>query len=104
MPPGKLVLTGNATPLMKPSPAPDDGALTSQSLSPGSNKAVAVVAPGVRTMTPLGTATWYGVPPAVKSMAPSSTWIVTGALLGRPLAVKALLNQMVLPAGIAVPL
>src|SRR5262249_9034236 len=86
------------------SPAPPDGALTSQSLSFGSKVVEAEVAPGVRTMTPLGTATWYGVPAAVKSIEPLSTCTVTGAALGSPLAVKAPLNQTVAPAGMAVPL
>src|SRR4051812_7023612 len=106
MPPGRLLETGTATPPMNTSPAPLDGALTSQSLSPGSNdaEAEAAVAPAVRTMTPLGTATWYLVPLAVKSIAPFSTCRVTEPVLGSPLAWKAPLNQMVSPAGMAVPL
>src|SRR5437764_13544228 len=104
MPPGSPFGTGIATPSMKTSPAPPDGALTSQSLSPGSNVAEVEVAPGVRTMTPLGTATWQGVPAAVKSIDPLSTCTVTAAVLGNPLAWKAPLNQMVSPAGMAVPL
>src|SRR5947209_16144333 len=99
MPPGRPLGTGSATPPMKTSPAPPDGALTSQSLSVGSNVAAAEVAPGVRTMTPFGTGTWYGVVPTVKSIEAFSTCSVTGADLGRPLAVKAALNQMVSPAG-----
>src|SRR5262245_14313568 len=104
MPPGRPFGTGSATPPRKTSPVPPDGAVTSQSWSVGSNDTVAEVAPGVRTMTPLGTATWYGVPPAVKSIDPFSTCTVTGAVLGKPLAVKAPLNQTVSPAGMAVPL
>src|SRR5436305_1462990 len=104
MPPGRPFGTGSTTPPMKTSPVPPDDALTSQSLSVGSNEVDAEVAPGVRTMTPLGTATWYAVPPAVKSIDPFSTCSVTGAPLGRPLAVKALLNHTLSPAGTAVPL
>ena len=73
IPPGRAVVTGTATPPMKTSPAPLDGALTSQSLSVGSNEADAAVAPGVRTMTPFGTATLWAVPPAVKLINPFST-------------------------------
>jgi hypothetical protein len=40
----------------------------------------------------------------MKSIEPFSTWSVTGAFLGSPLAVKALLNQIVLPARMAAPL
>src|SRR5262245_13141852 len=104
IPPGRPFGSGSSTPPMKTSPAPLDGALTSQSLSVGSNVADAEVAPGVRTMTPLGTATWYGVLPAVKSIDPFSTCSVTGAFAGNPLAVKAPSSQSVSPAGMAVPL
>src|SRR5258708_927332 len=105
MPPGRPLGTDNGAPDTKMSPVPPVGTLVSQSLSLGSNVVDADVAAGSKTMTALGTATLYEVPPAVKPIVSFSTWTVTGPdPLGMPLTVSALLNQRELPAGIAVPL
>src|SRR5262249_8066567 len=40
-------------------------------------------------------------PLAVKLIMPLTTWTVVGAVLDKPVAVKAALNQMLLPAGMA---
>src|SRR5947207_2629146 len=103
IPPGRLAVTGSATAVRSAFPDQVSGTVVRQVAEPVSYVVDAVVAFGLIVTTPAGTLTVYGVVPAVKAIFDARTLIVT-PVEGTPLALKTLVNQIVRPEEIAVPL
>ena len=103
IPPGRLAVTGSATAVSSAFPDQVSGTVVRQVAEPVSYVVDAVVAFGLTVTTPAGTLTVYGVVPAVKVIFDARTLIVA-PVEGTPLALKTLVNQIVRPEEIAVPL